>query len=434
MPRVSRRPPVRTHVERTDELFDACWRGGVPDRVAALAEEMGSLFEPNAMSRRKHTTLLNVAIQRGCLATVQLLLRLGADPNLGVDDAGRCPLRAQRMSARYDTMPCYGDIQTFGLDDEGRFYPSVHDKWSTTPLWTAMVGVRLPSSRCFINAWVQARIVEALIEANANVNVAPGTITASTPLLSAMSHVPSLVPLLLEHGADVNVENAYGATPLLAAIQFGTDGPSYEFDDTLFLQVLDAKPNLDHVTRLRQTALSYALQYRAWTAAEQLLRAGASLYAPASFTPTGAPCRIFTPGVPDARSVSLDGTVRCGVYKYEWFGSINTSSERLQLLNPVGIDCLYFFVCGVKSWINDPGDDRSIDEWLGGDADGAGMDAFFRVHAHIRARRAWRRLRIRWGVRSLLFAWHERHATTPDQMDMAGELAAATEGFGLGGH
>ena len=429
MPRVSRRPPVRTHVERTDELFDACWRGGVPDRVAALADEMGPLFEPNAMSRRKHTTLLILAIQRGCLATVQLLLRLGADPNLGVDDAGRCPMTPKPLCSRHTKMPCYGKIQLFGLNDKGRFYPSVHDKWSTTPLWTAIVGEFVESRTWPIDA---LSIVKALIEANANVNVAPGTITASAPLLCAMSHDPSLVPLFLEHGADVNVENAYGATPLLAAIKFGTDNaPSYEFDDTLFLQVLGAKPNLDHVTRLGQTALSYALQYRAWTAAEQLLRAGASLYAPASFTPTGAPCRIFTPGVPDARSVSLDGTVLCAVYKHEWFGSINTSSERLQLLNPVGIDCLYFFVCGVKSWINNPGDDRSIDEWLGGGADGAGMDAFFRVHAHIRARRAWRRLRIRWGVRSLLFAWHERHATTPDQMDMAGELAAATEGFGL---
>ena len=60
---------------------------------------------------------------------------------------------------------------------------------------------------------------------------------------------------------------------------------------------------------------------------------------------------------------------------------------------------------------------------------GDDMDAFSRVHAHVRARRAWWRLRIVWGVRSLLFAWHERHATTPDQMDMAAELAAATEGM-----
>ena len=420
MPRVSRRPPVRTHVERTDELFDACWRGGVPDLVAALAEEMGALFQPNAMSRRKDTTLLILAIQRGCLATVQLLLRLGADPNLGVDDAGRCPLRAQRMSARYDTMPCYGDIQLFGLNDES-FYPSVHDKWSTTPLWTAMVAVRLPSSHCFINAWVQARIVEALIEANANVNVTPGTITASAPLLCAMSHDPSLVPLLLEHGADVNVENAYGATPLLLAIKKGNRGRIGRFDDTLLLQVLGAKPNLDHVTRLRQTALSYALQRRAWGAAEQLLRAGASLYAPVSFTLKKAPYRIFTPGVPDARAVSLDGTVRRGVYPRDWFGSIGTSDMRDDLFKAMGIDCLYFSMNATQGW----GQQMTLQD---------NIDAFFRVHAHIRARRAWRRLRIRWGVRSLLFAWHERHATTPDQMDMAGELAAATEGFELVSH
>ena len=79
-------------------MFDACWRGDVPDLVAALAEEMGALFQPNAMSRRKDTTLLNLAIQRGCLATVQLLLRLGADPNLGVDDAA-CTLPGGRTTA-----------------------------------------------------------------------------------------------------------------------------------------------------------------------------------------------------------------------------------------------------------------------------------------------------------------------------------------------
>ena len=92
------------------------------------------------------------------------------------------------------------------------------------------------------------------------------------------------------------------------------------------------------------------------------------------------------------------------------------------LLKPMGIDCLYFFVSVIQGWINDPGEEW--DAWLGDD-----MDAFSRVHAHVRARRAWWRLRIVWGVRSLLFAWHERHATTPDQMDMAAELAAATEGM-----
>ena len=94
------------------------------------------------------------------------------------------------------------------------------------------------------------------------------------------------------------------------------------------------------------------------------------------------------------------------------------------LVKPVGIDCLCFFVSVIQGWINDPGDEW--DAWLGDD-----MEAFSRVHAHVRARRAWRRLRIRWGVRSLHFAWHERHATTPDQMDMAAELAAATEMLAL---
>ena len=353
------------------------------------------------------------------------------------------------MSARYDTMPCYGDIRLFGLAgsfsvfastleddgvfDNGSFNPSVYDKWSTTPLFTAMAGVH---DHCRTNGLC---IVEALIEANADVNVAPGTITASPPLLSAMSRDPKIVSLLLEHGADVNVEDAYGATPLLAAIQLGNRGRINDFDDTLLLQVLDANPNLDHVTRLRQTALSFALQHRAWRASEHLLRAGASLYAPASFTPSEAPCRIFTPGVPDARTVSLDGRVRDGYAGSKWATSngskwatiqampdlsLGTSvCEREGIAAPVGIGCLCFFVATIQAWrVNQPLDE--LERFPGYE-----LDAFSRVHAHVRARRAWWRLRIVWGVRSLLFAWHERHATTPDQMDMAAELAAATEGM-----
>lgn len=283
-------------------------------------------------------------------------------------------------------MECYSDIRLFGLAgeecstmehdgvfDNGSFNPSVYDKWSTTPLFTAMAGVH---DHCRTNGLC---IVEALIEANADVNVAPGTITASPPLLSAMSRDPKIVSLLLEHGADVNVEDAYGGTPLLAAIELGNRGCCNAFDDTLLLQVLDANPNLDHVTRLRQTALSFALQNRAWRASEHLLRAGASLYAPASFTPSEAPHRIYTPGVPDARTVSLDGRVRDGHAGSKWATSngskwatiqamqrprlpdlsLGTSAcEREGIAAPVGIGCLCFFVATIQAWrVNQPLDE-----------------------------------------------------------------------------
>ena len=97
--------------------------------------------------------------------------------------------------------------------------------------------------------------------------------------------------------------------------------------------------------------------------------------------------------------------------------------EREGIAAPVGIGCLCFFVATIQAWrVNQPLDE--LERFPGYE-----LDAFSRVHAHVRARRAWWRLRIVWGVRSLLFAWHERHATTPDQMDMAAELAAATEGM-----
>ena len=84
------------------------------------------------------------------------------------------------------------------------------DNWDATPLQHAILQ-RQPAA------------VRLLLDRGADLNRGAGPGRSLTPLLLAAGDTdPSILKLLLAHGADPTVEDAHGATPLARAVSAGT--------------------------------------------------------------------------------------------------------------------------------------------------------------------------------------------------------------------
>jgi len=91
---------------------------------------------------------------------------------------------------------------------------STEDNWDATPLQHAILQ-RQPAA------------VRLLLDRGADLNRGAGPGKSLTPLLLAAGDTdPSILKLLLAHGADPTVEDEHGATPLSRAVSAGTlNGP-----------------------------------------------------------------------------------------------------------------------------------------------------------------------------------------------------------------
>jgi uncharacterized protein len=175
-------------------------------------------------------TPLLYAARAGCLACVKAIVEAGADVDRPNPD-GMTPM----MMALDNGAPAVAHY----LLDRGA-NPDTWDWWGRTPLYIAVTrrggrdaraGERSPESLAFVTALLDAGV-------NPNAQLAfkePSRggrdnrfgddllTTGATPLLrAAQTHDDAVVRLLLQHGALVDLPNASGVTPFMAAAGIGT--------------------------------------------------------------------------------------------------------------------------------------------------------------------------------------------------------------------
>ena len=175
-------------------------------------------------------TPLLYAARAACLGCVKAIVEAGADVDRPNPD-GMTPM----IVALDNSAPA---IANYLLDHGAN--PHTWDWWGRTPLYVAVTmrggrdsrpGPRPPESLAFINALVDAGV-------NVNAQLAfkePSRggrdnrfgddllTTGATPLLrAAQTFDNDVVRLLLEHGAQVDLPNASGVTPFMAAVGIGS--------------------------------------------------------------------------------------------------------------------------------------------------------------------------------------------------------------------
>jgi ankyrin repeat protein len=179
-------------------------------------------------------TPLLYAARAGCLECAQLLIKAGADPNLG-DPDGVSPLLESILNLNFDLAAL---LIKHGVDVDH------WDTWGRSPLYAAVDLDTLPvggrADRPSLDQTNSLQVIRMLLVAGANPNLqlklfppyrslrddrgADSILTVgATPLLRAAkaADLPA-IQLLLAHGAHVELPTATGISPLLAAAGVGS--------------------------------------------------------------------------------------------------------------------------------------------------------------------------------------------------------------------
>jgi ankyrin repeat protein len=179
-------------------------------------------------------TPLLFAAREGCRECARALLEAGANVDLP-DPKGVTPLFLAIDNFHFDTAK---------LLIEAGANPNKWDWWGRTPLYSAVDVNTLPhggrADRRSIDATTSAEIIELLLEAGAWPNVQLKLlppyrhigddrgcdlmlVTGTTPLLrAAKTFDTAAIELLIEHGANVDLPNDGGVTPVMAAAGLGS--------------------------------------------------------------------------------------------------------------------------------------------------------------------------------------------------------------------
>jgi uncharacterized protein len=179
-------------------------------------------------------TPLLYAARKGCAECVRYLLKGGADINLA-DPDGVTPLVMATINFSYDAAAV---LISKGAD------VNRWDYWGRSPLYSAVDGNTLPTGgradRPSLDKTTALQVIEMLLKAGANPNLqlklfppyrslrddrgADGMLTiGATPLLrAAKAGDISAMKLLLAYGANLELPNVTGITPLLAAAGIGS--------------------------------------------------------------------------------------------------------------------------------------------------------------------------------------------------------------------
>ena len=211
--------------------------GAKPDTRALLNHWARMVTaEPRAQQREVGgLTALLYATRQGCLECVKLLVEKHADINLP-DPEGITPLLMA--------------VQNFHFDVGGYLVSkkanvNTWDWWGRTPLWAAVDLNTIPHGgrpdQPSLDNTTSVKMIEILLDAGANPNpqlklfppyraVGPDRgadlmlTMGATPLLrAAKAGDAAAVKLLLEHGANPNLPNIQGITPLMAAAGLGSN-------------------------------------------------------------------------------------------------------------------------------------------------------------------------------------------------------------------
>jgi len=175
-------------------------------------------------------TPLLYAARGGCLGCVEALLKGGADADMPNPD-GMTPLMMAIDNSHYDVALF---LLSHGAD------PHTWDWWGRTPLYVSVNMRGGQDSNPGPREAASLELVKALLNAGVNPNtqlnmLQPSRLgnsgrfkddllgTGATPLLrAAQTFDNDVVRLLLAHGALVDLPNAMGVTPLMAAAGVGT--------------------------------------------------------------------------------------------------------------------------------------------------------------------------------------------------------------------
>jgi ankyrin repeat protein len=178
-------------------------------------------------------TPLLYAARSGCLTCVQAMLKAKADPNLPSPE-GVTPLIVAIESFEFD-------IANTLLDNGAN--PHSFDWWGRTPLYMAIDvrsiearGQQLNKAQKDVALALAKRLLDAGVYVDAQMNFhrpGPGggngrysdelLSTGTTPLLrAAVGHDAEAAKLLLSYGAQVDLPNVFGITPLIAVSGIAT--------------------------------------------------------------------------------------------------------------------------------------------------------------------------------------------------------------------
>jgi ankyrin repeat protein len=167
--------------------------------------------------------------ESGYLATAKILLLAGANPNPNDDDELPLKIAIQAGSiAIVELLLDYGANIDIDPDRSSRY----------SPLFTAIESRRFD-------------LVKLLLDRGANPNCQDNLLNY---LICYYNQYKSLITLFLEAGADVNLRDEFGDTPLISALLLG--------HESLALQLIDAGGDINIANKLGLTAFHGAFTYQ----------------------------------------------------------------------------------------------------------------------------------------------------------------------------
>jgi len=234
-------PPIESYHELSVLAACIC---DLPDLIAPLAKHGASLNVRHA-SEDKHDTALLIATKRHIARVVQVLLELGADPNIS-DGVGCFPIHVA-VSDRHD------EILHMLLKSGAN--PSLADGAQRSPLHRAIM-------------YGTDTIIRLLLDHGSDVDASDTS--GRRPLVMAASlGRDSSVRLLLDYAADTHAVDKYNNSVLVVAARLGN------------LKIIDMLLEAGHPLQTEQLdkAASQALHHEQDIVVERLVEEGARRHA-----------------------------------------------------------------------------------------------------------------------------------------------------------